>query len=398
MNAISDSPLAHVIRSDEEAIEIARRLAGDFDTGAAERDRDRILPREQVEAFSRSGLWAITVPKSHGGADVSYATLAKVISIISWADPSIGQIPQSHFAIVDYLRDTASAAQQAFYFSRILAGSRLGNAAAEIGAGNGLQTRLTAHEDGYLLNGRKFFSTGALFAHYVPVAAMDETGRRVTAIAAIDAAGLTIIDDWSGFGQRTTASGSVVLDNVFVSSRDVVPTYLAFERPTLHGPVAQIVQAAIDAGIAARAIEDTIRYVQEHARPWRDSGLERASQDPYTIAQIGDLSLKRSVAETMLERAGLLIDRAMPAPDDDNVARASIAVAEAKILTTELALLASTKLIELGGARSTLSAQNLDRHWRNARTHTTHDPVRWKYNLLGEYHLNGVKPPRHGFV
>jgi alkylation response protein AidB-like acyl-CoA dehydrogenase len=63
-----------------------------------------------------------------------------------------------------------------------------------------------------------------------------------------------------------------------------------------------------------------------------------------------------------------------------------------------LTLLTASKLIELGGSSATLARHNLDRHWRNARTHTVHDPVRWKYHAVGNYWLNGANPPRHGAI
>ena len=117
----------------------------------------------------------------------------------------------------------------------------------------------------------------------------------------------------------------------------------------------------------------------------------------FTIAQIGDLEIKLHAAEALLEKAGLAIDGIIDAPTEQNVAEASVAVSEAKVLTTEIAILATNKLHELAGARSTLAEFNLDRHWRNARTHTLHDPVRWKYFHIGNWALNGVSPPRHAW-
>ena len=140
---------------------------------------------------------------------------------------------------------------------------------------------------------------------------------------------------------------------------------------------------------------ETIDYVKSHARPWIDSGLEKASDDPYTIANIGELKIKLRAAEAVLDLAGDAIDEAIVETNEETVAQATLLVAEAKVLTTEIAILASNKLFELSGARSTLQQLNLDRHWRNARTHTLHDPVRWKYNIVGNYYLNGVLPPRH---
>lgn len=87
----------------------------------------------------------------------------------------------------------------------------------------------------------------------------------------------------------------------------------------------------------------------------------------------------------------------MAAPDAETVAAAQLAVAEAKVLTTEVALGASNTLFELAGTRATLAEHNLDRHWRNARTHTLHDPVRWKYAIVGNHALNGVNPPFHAW-
>ena len=161
--------------------------------------------------------------------------------------------------------------------------------------------------------------------------------------------------------------------------------------------MSQIIQAAVDAGIASGAIDDTIAFVRAYARPWIDSGQDHGYEDNFTIAQIGDLKIKLHAAEAILARAGRAVDRAIAAPDADNVAKASVAVAEAKALTTEIAILATNKLHELGGTRSTLAQYNLDRHWRNARTHTLHDPVRWKYFHVGNYALNGVPPPRHAW-
>ncbi|TJV89242.1 MAG: SfnB family sulfur acquisition oxidoreductase, partial [Mesorhizobium sp.] len=150
-------------------------------------------------------------------------------------------------------------------------------------------------------------------------------------------------------------------------------------RPTADGAIFQIIQAAVDLGIAKAAIDETVGFVRTKSRAWIDSGVDHAWQDPYTIQAIGDLRLRANAAEAVLERAGLAVDRAVADPNEKTVAEAQIAVAESKILTTEIAIIATNKLFELAGTRSTLAEHNLDRHWRNARTHTLHDPVRWKY-------------------
>jgi hypothetical protein len=83
--------------------------------GAAERDRTGIVPAEIVNTYSNSGLWGITVPRRFGGAEVSAATLAQVIAILSAADPSLGQIPQNHYCLLEDIRLQGSDEQQAFF-------------------------------------------------------------------------------------------------------------------------------------------------------------------------------------------------------------------------------------------------------------------------------------------
>ncbi|PMY38916.1 MULTISPECIES: SfnB family sulfur acquisition oxidoreductase [Pseudomonas] len=391
------SPNAHVIGDAAEALAVAERVAAVLLEQDAERDRTRQVPAEVVDLYSNSGLWGISVPREFGGAQVSYAVLAQVIAIISAADPSLGQIPQNHYCLLEDIRLQGSAEQQAHFFTLALQGHRFANALSETGGKNvqDIQATVRRSGEGYLINGRKGYCTGSLYAHWLAVLALDEEQRAQLAFVERGTSGLAVLDDWDSMGQRTTSSGTVLAQDLRVPAFNLFPTYRSYETPTLAGPFAQLTTAAIDAGIARAALRDTIAFVRQHARPWIDAGVEKASEDPLTIIQVGALDIRLEAAEALLERAGKVLDAARSAPDAENVAQASLAVARAKVLTTEIALEASNKLFELGGTRSTLKQHNFDRHWRNARVHTLHDPVRWKYHLVGNWLLNGVKPPRH---
>jgi SfnB family sulfur acquisition oxidoreductase len=392
---------ANIVRNDADAIAAAHELAAVVRTHAAMRDRERQLPWSEIELFTRSGLGGISVPRIYGGPQVSFVTLAEVFAILSAADPAVGQIPQNHFGILNSLIGSASEAQKQTLFASVLGGARIGNGGPERGTKNTLdvRTRITADGDQFSLNGRKFYSTGALFAHWVAVKAINDDGKQVLVFVPRGTPGLYIIDDWSGFGQRTTASGSVLLENVRVSGQLVVDNWKLGLAPNIQGAVSQLIQAAIDAGIAREAIDESIRFVRERSRPWIDANVERASDDPYVIADIGKLKLELHAAEALLRRAGRVLDEIAAEPiDEHSAARASIVVAEAKVLTTQVALLASEKLFELSGSRATLAEFNLDRHWRNARVHTLHDPVRWKVHAVGAWHLNGALPARHSWI
>ncbi|RUX73449.1 SfnB family sulfur acquisition oxidoreductase [Mesorhizobium sp. M7A.F.Ca.US.005.03.1.1] len=390
---------AHIIKDDAEAIAVAHALAAEFVKDSSRRDRERIWPVAELDAFSQSGLWSINVPKAFGGPEVSYATLAKVIEIISAADSSIGQVAQNHLGVVAAIRTVSDADQQKLLFAEALKGTRFGNAFSEFGSKRAadFETRFTDAGDHVVVNGRKFYSSGALLAHLVPIVALDDEGRAWYAIADRGAPGLTVIDDWSSFGQRTTLSGTVIIDNVKVPKTHLVPGYKGYDKPTADGAIFQIIQVAVDTGIAQAAIDETVDFVRTKSRAWIDSGVDNAWDDPYTIQAIGDLTLRLHAAQALLEKAGHAIDRAVAEPTAETVAHAQIVTAEAKILSTEIAIAATNKLFELAGTRSTLAEHNLDRHWRNARTHTLHDPVRWKYSILGKYFLNGKNPPLHAW-
>ncbi|MFL6536035.1 MAG: SfnB family sulfur acquisition oxidoreductase, partial [Pseudomonas sp.] len=354
-----------------------------------------------IEQFTRSGLGSIAVPREYGGPQVSSVTVAEVFAIISAADPALGQIPQNQFGVLQLILATGTERQKKILLQSLLEGWRIGNAGPERGTRNTLElkARITADGDGFVINGQKFYSTGALFAHWVAVKALNDEGRQVLAFIRRGTPGLRIVDDWSGFGQRTTASGTVLLNNVRVDAELVLDNWRINDTPNVQGAFSQLIQAAIDLGIARGAIDDAIAFVRERARPWIEAKVERASDDLYVIADVGKLKIELHAAEALLRKAGRVLDQVNAAPiTEQSAARASIAVAEAKVLTTEIALQASEKLFELAGSRATLAEFNLDRHWRNARVHTLHDPVRWKYHAVGDYRLNGTLPARHSWI
>ncbi|MGE4314509.1 SfnB family sulfur acquisition oxidoreductase [Acinetobacter sp.] len=388
---------AHIIQSDAEALEIAHNLAEQFKAGAVQRDAERILPFEEIEAYSQSGLWAITVPKQYGGAEVSSYTVAQVIALMSGVDGSIGQIPQNHFYGLEILRNSGTKQQKQKLYAEVLKGARFGNALAEFKTKTAAQrqTAIRKTDQGYVINGEKFYCTGSLFAHRIPTLVVDEQDQQFLAFVPRNSEGLTLIDDWSGFGQRTTGSGTVKFNNVQVLAEDVVPFDIAYSEPTLSGPFAQLLHASIETGIARAAFEETLKRVRQ-ARPWIDSGVDQATDDPLTKFELGRIVADVRASEVLLKQAARSIDAARPAPTAENVAKASLDVAKVRAHSTETALKASSKLIELAGSRGSQREDGLDRFWRNARVHTLHDASRWKYYFIANYLLNGILPPRRG--
>ena len=381
-------------------LDAVRRALPELASGAPARDRDRVLPHDELQQLADVGAFALTVPREDGGAGGTAAEAVELTRLLATADPSIAQVPQSHFVYLRLVEIAGSPALRRRLFSDVLAGHRVANAQSERGGKdlNDIRTTLRPRSGGAVVTGRKFYATGSLFARWLAVLARDADGADHVAFVPADAPGITIEDDWAGFGQRTTGSGTVLLEDVSVDAAFVVPRVEALTGPYAYGPYAQVLHAAIDAGLARGALADAAAFVRARTRPWIESGVETAGEDPLLVQRFGELEVTVRAAEVALAAGAAAVDRAYAARDADLHAEASLAVATAKVLADRAALDVTSTLFELAGAASTDESLNLHRHWRNARTHTTHDPVRWKLQHLGRHALHGTPPPRHGLI
>ncbi|MCW2931766.1 MAG: Acyl-CoA dehydrogenase type 2 domain protein [Actinomycetia bacterium] len=396
---------AQVLSSATQAIAAARTYAAPLATGVIERDRAGSVPWADLAALDASGLLGITVPAAHGGPDLSPVVLAEVIRTIAAVDPAIAQVPQAHFLFVDVLATLGNAAQRQRLFADVLAGWRLGNGMAERGGHHAqdVKTRLRRVPGGLRLDGRKYYCTGAISARWIGVTALDDAGRLVLAFVARDAPGLQVDEDWNVMGQRATVSGSTVFDDVPVDPELVIPYQGAFEGPQQLGARAQLVHTAIQVGIAGGALQDARAFVRTRARPFfeaaRAGRAATAAGDPYTIHRFGELATRVRAAEALLASAAATLEEVGRQPRDAAAAaRGSIAVAQAKAFASDAAATVASDIFALTGASAADERYDLSRHWRNARTHASHDPVDWKYHHIGDYLLNDVPPPNHGQV
>jgi SfnB family sulfur acquisition oxidoreductase len=370
--------------------------------GASDRDRERRIPRDELKRLAATGLLGIIIPKSAGGAGVSHETLGEVVARLASGDPAVAQVPQNHFAFLEVIRHAGTADQKAFFFEEVLRkGARLGNALSERGTKHVMEfkTKLTPHTDGsYRLNGTKYYCTGALTAQYVPVFALDEQDRLVIAYLDRDWPGIEITDDWTAMGQKATISGTTKLTEVSVPRDRIVPLYQSFGKPQTDGAFGQLIHAAIDVGIARNALAEGAAFVRDLARPWFESGLERAGDEQMVLHKFGELQVKVWAADELLHKAGRALDSAMANVTLETTAAASLAVAAAKAFAGDTAIEVSSEIFAASGTRAADEKFNLNRHWRNARTHTLHDPNRWKYFHIGNSLVNGKPPPNHGLI
>ncbi len=363
MSAADAGPPAHIIRSDEEAITVARTLASRLAEGAIARDQERCLPAAELDLLSASGLLAITVPRAHGGADVSIATVIEVFRILSTADPAIGQLPQNHFVFVEAIRQDGSDEQQDYFFAQILSGARLGNAQAERNTDSALdlRTRLLPHPDGtFRLEGTKYYCTGAILAQWIPVAAIDERERGVLAYVHRDAAGVEVLPDWNSMGQRVTFSGTAHFHDVAVSPLQVIPHWRIFERPNIFHAFGTLLHAAIDVGIARSALQDAGALIRARKRPRLGAPVAASLEDPLLLMRFGELAVRLHALEAYLAAAARTHDQANRELTERTAADAAAAASGVKAFAEDVAIEISSDIFALIGSAST--DERLDLH------------------------------------
>jgi alkylation response protein AidB-like acyl-CoA dehydrogenase len=390
---------------------VAEELGAIFALDAAQRDREAVVPHQQVQEVVRTGLLAVTVPAEHGGPDVSPMTVAEIFRLLARADPNIAQILHGHFVNTHLLRVAGNPEQKRFFFAEILGGAVLGTANADLypsaSPGRGgfdpaaAPTRLTRDQPGmFRLNGTKGHATGAPFARWLAtLARLDdgtpEGGEELVAFVPREADGVTHTDDADDIGLRTAAGGRVDFADVRVPSEYILRRGKALVGTHAVGSFAQLLHAAIEVGIAGAALAEAAKFVRTRAQAAHEAHVQRAHDDPLLVQRFGELTVDVRAAEAALRVASGALTESLLNPSDPAATEAAVAVATAKVLGERAALAVSSAAFELGGPAATAVSLNLDRHWRNARTHSLEDPIRWKYHHLGRFTLLGVSPPRH---
>lgn len=376
-------------------------LTGTLARDVAANEAARVLPRASVAAVRATGLPLLRVPVRYGGPGGSLRDLFGAIGEIAAADPNLAQGLRSHFGFVESLLSRPGPRLEAAreqWFAEVLKGKLFGLASAELGVVTPADFK-TSLTDG-VLNGRKYYSTGSLFADLIAVTAADGD-RLVSLVVPTDRAGVSVIDDFDAMGQRTTASGTTVFDNVPVYPDEIVDVldWNDADRPlTYLGGFYQLFLGTVAAGIARNAFSDAAEYVRHRARPAVHSVAASAAGDPYILEAVGDIGALAYAAEAVVLRAAESLDRAaLAAPGDAAVVTAAVDVAKAQLVAHRAAIEAGQRIFDTGGASATSSKLNLSRHWRNARTIANHNPLAYKARAAGDFAVNGETPPRSGY-
>ncbi|MCQ0168352.1 acyl-CoA dehydrogenase [Pseudomonas sp. S12(2018)] len=366
--------------------------------GAVAREQQRELAFEAVALLRDAGFTALRVPQAHGGAGISLPVLFGLLIDLAEADSNLPQIVRAHFGFVEGRLSAREPASQDYWFAKVVAGQLWGAAMAERSDSSTNSVSLEAAEEGWRLNGEKYYCTGTIYADWVAAVAMHDKDF-VSVVVAVDAPGVTREDDWDGFGQRLSGSGTTRFEQVAVPEQHVLRRFKPGElrAESYISAFYQLFHLATLAGIARAALRDATAFVQGRTRAFGVPGQSSPKDDPLVQRVIGRLSSLAYASETLVLAAAEVLERVHQAELNDSAqeadyVEADIRTFQAQQIVLEQVLEVTTLLFEVGGASATSQARRLDRHWRNARTLASHNPAIYRERALGNYYLNGVSP------
>lgn len=377
-----------------------RPIFAEIATGAIKRDLERDLPHDAIRRLKEAGFGAVRLPVEQGGKGASLPQLFNLLIELSEADSNITQALRAHFGFTEDILNAKDQERQGLWFGRIARGEIAGSAWSEIGGGAGLDRFSThvAEKDGRLvLNGAKYYTTGSLFADWIDVGATDAAGEGIAVAVRRGAEGVEVIDDWDGFGQTLTASGTTTFRDVAVESEDIL---VDDDRFKYSAAFYQLVHLATLAGIGRAITADVARAVAERRRTYTHAAAARSSEDPQVLQVVGRIRAAAYAAGAITLQAANSLERAYeahfaddPEAEEKANAIAELEAAQAQTVVSDLILDASTLLFDALGASATKKPAGLDRHWRNARTLASHNPRIYKHRIIGDFAVNGTPPP-----
>ncbi|WP_431230924.1 acyl-CoA dehydrogenase family protein [Mycolicibacterium psychrotolerans] len=383
-------------------------LLNQIRSGARDRDLNDENPFDQVNALKQAGFGTLRLPTDLGGSNFTVRQLFSTVIDVAAADPIVAHIFRTHFWFVEERLRTLNENRSRQWLAKVAEGHIVGNAFSEKGS-NAVgslvfNTRLLPVPGGYRLTGEKYYSTGTLFADYLTVTATTDHDSVATVIVPADREGVRLVDDWDGFGQRRTGTGTTVFTSVDVAPDEILTDtpYDAEPVPTVQYAALQLYIHAVVAGVLQSIVDDGAELLRSRTRSFSHALTEHPVDDPLYQRQLGELASTAYIARAAVLDAASAIEAATDSvhdgvPDAGLAAEAQLKVAKVKVHLDSVALDAATRLLELGGASAASRQRNLDRHWRNIRTITLHNPVAYKARVVGQNLLHGTPIPANAY-
>ncbi len=367
---------------------------------ALDRERHGELAREQVRTLADAGIGRLRLPVSSGGSGLDWVQTSVVLLELAAQDSNLPQVLRGHFAVEEDLlwRPAADEPVQG-WLARLAAGELVGNAWTEPGKGGFHRSGTLVSETsaGPVVNGVKYYTTGAIFADWLDVTARDADDNELAVLVRRDQPGVQIEDDWDGFGQRTTGSGTARLSDAAVETSELRGLTDRFPYQTA---LYQHILLIVLAGIVEAAARDAAALLHDRPRTYTHANTRTPRTDPQLLQAIGEVDAVAALARAQVLHTATYLDAAFAArtsgPEEAIAAAnaAELSTGRAQVALHRPALEAVTRIFDVLGASGVSQTRGLDRHWRNARTVTSHNPWVYKARIAGDHRVNGTEPVR----
>lgn len=376
---------------------IARSVSDALAVDALARDAANQDPFTEVDLLRESGLLNLLVPAEFGGAGAHWESAFATVRIIAEADGSIAQLLAYHYTNQSSIAFYGAPSAQAQWFTRSAAEGWLwGDSVNPVDP----DLSLTAQGAGYRLNGLKRFSTGSSVGDVIVINAEvsggEQDGQVLAFVLERSRKGLELLGDWDHLGQRLSASGSVKYTDVLVTPEDVLGEVTSEPIATLLTPGLQLAFGNFYLGIAEGALAAGRKILLERKNSWFLSGAPRYALDPVFQRVVGELKARTAAVGALAEKLNRRFDTEVGRTGELSAEQRwdiAVAIAELKVVATEIGLEVANRIYEVTGSSSTKNDVGLDLFWRNVRTHSLHDPVDYKKIEVGAYFLDGTTQP-----
>ncbi|NYJ32080.1 acyl-CoA dehydrogenase family protein [Galbitalea soli] len=377
---------------------VAQAVADTVAADAAERDRTSARPHRVLDLLRESGLANLLIPEEFGGHGAHFETAFHVVRALARVDASIAQVLGYHWlnqACVTFYGPDPE--RQAHWYR---ASARANWVWSDSFNPVSPDLEIVADGDAYRMNGLKRFATGASVADVIIAGGIASGGAHdgelIVFVLDANRDGIEHIDDWDNLGYRSSASGSVRYTDVVITADDILGVDKEEPFSSVVTPGVQLLFGNIYLGIAEGALAQAKTLTLARPNAWFLSSADRYAQDPITHRVFGELVSRTAAVEALADTLNRSFDEVIALGADTTAvdrAELEVRIAQLKVVSTEVGLEVASRVYELTGASSTRSSVGLDRHWRDIRTHSLHDPVDYKRIEVGNHFLNGVFAP-----
>jgi len=347
----------------EQVREVARAFAeAELGNKIAPFDERHEFPHEIVKKLGPLGFLGVVIPEEYGGAGLDYVSYALIVEELCRGDASVGITMWAHNSLCsNHIATFGSPEQKRRYLPPLASGQVLGAwGLTEPGSGSdaaALVTRAELRGGEWVLNGSKAFITNASVASTAVVMARTDGGRSRGISAFVverGAPGFTAGKPYRKLGLHASDTAELIFQDARIPAENLLGERGAgFVQAMTVLEGGRIAMAAMGVGIAQAAVDQAAAYMRQR------TAFGKALADFNGLqGMIADLATEVEVARLLTLRAAYLKDIGRPAMH---------AAAMAKLFSSEAAMKAATKAVQIHGGAGYITEFPVERIFRDAK-------------------------------